>query len=89
MPIGFGDEAFSELHHFKGEFPGHGIKSFRRYAESAVTEFKDNGPNPRTVYRMEVVWEATQKIIELGGKPTPSVFKLLAQAAWLALPEPE
>jgi hypothetical protein len=87
MPIGFGDEAFAELHQFKGEHLGHGIKSFRRY--SMVTpEFRDSGPNVRTVHRLEIVWTATQKIIELGGKPTPGVLKLLAQATWLALPEP-
>jgi hypothetical protein len=81
--LGFDDQAFARLHHFrlKGRKPT--ISDHRHYCE-AITSFQGDGENELVQRRLELVLNAYRA----GGFESrrPEVFGALAEAAFYELP---
>lgn len=81
--LGFTDEAFSRLHHFRLKNKHESIENHRNYCNSR-SSFKRDGENERTQRRLEMVLNAY-----LGGgfkSGKSSVFIALADSAFYELP---
>lgn len=81
--LGFPEEAFSRLHHFRLEGKKESIASHRKYCDTHDT-FVTDGDNERTQQRLEMVLNAYQGGGFRSGKS--SVFIALADAVFYELP---
>jgi len=75
--LGFGDDAFSLLHHFKN----HTISEHRKYCLDLGT-FKDDGENSEVQRRLEIVLAAYKAAALTNSRAFPS----LAHAALVEIP---
>ena len=82
-PIGFGDDAFAQLHHFGRRYANVRISRHRRHCTSVLARtgrFRGD-TNPRVQERLEWVLNEYQT-----GRYTPKDFPRLAAAAMAAIP---
>jgi hypothetical protein len=81
--LGFDDQAFARLHHFrlKGRRPT--ISAHRLYCD-ATSSFQDAGENELVQRRLELVLKAYRSGVFKSGRP--EVFGALADAAFHELP---
>ena len=83
VALGFTDEAFAQLHHFRLKNRRDHIAAHRRYCEKTES-FHDDGENERVQLRLELVLRAYRA----GGFKSndPHVFVALADAAFYEIP---
>lgn len=81
--LGFDDQAFARLHHWRLKAKAETIRSFKAYA-AKHDEFQADGNNDRVVKRLELVLRACSQGGFKSGRP--EVFCALADAAWLEIP---
>jgi hypothetical protein len=79
--LGFDDEAFQALHHFREGARPTTIGRHRAYCEK-TTKFDEGGENERTQRRLKLVLVA----YVLGSFASPAAFKGLADAAFASIP---
>jgi hypothetical protein len=77
--LGFNNDAFASLHHFKEKGRADTMASHRAYCEKTGT-FQDDSANARVQQRLQLVLSAYL----LGGFKSgkPAVFRCLAEAAY-------
>jgi hypothetical protein len=82
-PLGFNDESFSALHHFREKGRKTSISAHRDYCEQ-TEKFDENGANLRVQQRLGLVFKA----YALGGFESKSsgVFLALSEAAYIEIP---
>lgn len=81
--LGFDDQAFARLHHWRAVGKDETIRAFRAYCEKH-DDFQADGNNARVAQRLELVLKAYTQ----GGFTSSrrEVFITLAEAAWLEVP---
>lgn len=79
--LGFTDEAFSKIHHFREKREDHSINTHRSYCEK-TDSFQDGGNNERVQIRLEIVLNYF-KAYHAGN---PAMFIRLADAAYALVP---
>jgi hypothetical protein len=85
--LGFNDESFWHLHHFRESNRQETIRSFRGYCEkllSTKSEFAHEGTNRQVGHRLLFVLN-TYKALGLS-KGQSNVFNALADAAYFGIP---
>ena len=79
--LGFTDEAFAKLHHFREKRENHPINTHRSYCEIRDS-FQDGGNNERVQLRLEIVL----KYFKAYHAGNPAAFLRLADAAYVLIP---
>ncbi|SRR5713101_2027034 len=79
--LGFTDDAFSKIHHFREKGESHPINPHRAYCEK-TDSFQDGGNNERVQIRLEIVL----KYFKAYHSGNPAVFARLADAAYVLVP---
>ncbi len=79
--LGFTDEAFSKIHHFREKGENHPIRTHRSYCEG-TDSFQDGGNNERVQIRLEIVL----KYFEAYHAGNSAMFARLADAAYVLIP---
>src|SRR5690348_253334 len=79
--LGFTDEAFWRVHHFRERRERHPITTHRSYC-ARTDSFEDDGNNERVQRRLEIVLECYRRY----HTGNPAVFPELADAAYRLVP---
>jgi hypothetical protein len=79
--LGFTDEAFWIIHHFREKGEHHPINTHKSYCER-TDSFQDGGNNDRVQIRLEIVL----KYFKAYHTGNPAMFARLADAAYVLVP---
>jgi hypothetical protein len=80
--LGFTDEAFWRMHHFREKGEHHPIKTHRSYCENIKSAFfEDGGTNERVQARLEIILQYFNEYHR-----DSNIFDQLADAAYVLIP---
>jgi hypothetical protein len=81
--LGFNDQAFARLHHFRMKRRKATIRAHYSYCQ-AIASFQNDGENELVQQRLKLVMNAYRSGVFKSGRP--EVFSALADAAFYELP---